>query len=91
MPTPNQDETKQEFVSRCIKVMMDEGGREQKQCIAICYSIWDRKKNVTEKIDLFLEQGTTTDDIDVTPRCSAPKRKKKDIMRRRLQTTKGIV
>jgi hypothetical protein len=64
---------------------MDSEGIEQKKAVGKCYGMWDyytKKKNVTEKIDLFLEQGTVTDDIDITPHSSAPKRKKKGIMRR---------
>jgi hypothetical protein len=80
MPTPNSNETKQQFVSRCIEYMMKEGGREQKQCIAICYSIWDNKdkKNVSEKINRILgEQGTVTKDVDMTPANRNRKRRKR--------------
>lgn len=31
-------ESTQSSISSCIKQLMDEGGRSQEQCIAICYS-----------------------------------------------------
>ena len=31
-------ESTQSSISACIKQLMDEGGRTQEQCIAICYS-----------------------------------------------------
>lgn len=40
MPTPREGETKEDFISRCIPDVMDEG-REQEQAAAMCYSYWD--------------------------------------------------
>jgi len=99
MPTPNQDETKQEFVSRCIKVLMDEGSYPQKQCIAICYSMWKNKGKSNEEIVtdiedkvmayLYNEEGTCTKDIDTTiaaPLKGGKKKKKRGNFFRRLQS-----
>jgi len=98
MPTPNKGEEKSAYISRCIKYCMDKEGIEQKAAVGKCYGMWDyyTKNNITERIDMFLEQGTTVADIDLTPASSRtkalpptkPKKKKKngDIMqKRRLQ------
>jgi hypothetical protein len=37
---PNKGEHQDEFMSRCIKYVIDEG-KEQEQAIAICYSLWE--------------------------------------------------
>lgn len=42
MPTPGANESKDDFISRCIPIMMDEG-RDNEQAVAICHSIWRRK------------------------------------------------
>jgi hypothetical protein len=39
---PRSGETQDEFISRCIGVEID-GGMEQDQAIAVCYSKWDEK------------------------------------------------
>lgn len=45
---PGQTETQDEFISRCIPVMIDEG-RDQEQAAAICYSKWeDRERMASE-------------------------------------------
>ena len=43
MPKPKIDETKEEFIKRCIPIVESEG-YPQKQAIAICYSIWKKEK-----------------------------------------------
>ncbi len=42
-------------ISACIKQLMDEGGREQKQCEAICYSM-ARKATKKESKYPFLKR-----------------------------------
>lgn len=37
---PNANESEEEFIGRCVKVVMDEG-KDQEQAIAICYTYWD--------------------------------------------------
>jgi len=53
MPTPRQDETRQEFVSRCIPVVLEDGTAEsQDQAVAICNSMWresEEQGKMTEK------------------------------------------
>lgn len=48
MPHPGSKETKQDFVSRCIPILVDEG-REQKAAQGACYGIWRHDKG-SEKI-----------------------------------------
>lgn len=43
MPKPKPGESKQEFVSRCIPIVMDEG-KPQDQATAICYSKYEQAK-----------------------------------------------
>lgn len=42
MPTPSDDETREEWMARCIPYLINEG-RERDQAIAICSSMWDNK------------------------------------------------
>jgi hypothetical protein len=51
MPTPGKDETEDEFVSRCVPIVLDEGtAKDGKQASAICHSIWrDSKKEKAKK------------------------------------------
>jgi len=45
MPKPRKRESKDEFISRCVEVVMHEGTTsDPKQAVAICYSIWDEHK-----------------------------------------------
>ena len=41
MPTPVKNESQKDFVSRCIKIVMDDGSaKDNKQAAAMCYSMW---------------------------------------------------
>jgi hypothetical protein len=89
MPKPLPNETKDEYIPRCISFMHKEGKYPQKQGIAICYSMWENKdkkkdESIETRINLFLEQGTYTTDVDVTP-CANKSRKKTKMLRRGLQ------
>ncbi len=46
MPTPNENETQAEFVSRCIPIVIeDETAADADQATAVCYQMWqDREK-----------------------------------------------
>lgn len=45
MPKPKAGESRQEFVSRCIPIVLDEGtAKESKQAAAICYSMFTEHK-----------------------------------------------
>jgi len=53
MPTPRPDETQSDFVSRCIPdVLADGTADDQKQAVAICYSMWreDKAKSLVMKV-----------------------------------------
>ena len=42
MPMPNENESKKDFVSRCIPVVLGEGtAKDEKQAAAICYSMFE--------------------------------------------------
>lgn len=43
MPTPNKDETKKEFIDRCIKALINEG-KDKDQSYAICDKLWIQKE-----------------------------------------------
>ena len=52
MPKPREDETKEEFISRCISYMEENEkdrfpSREQR--IAVCYSYWENKDKEKEE------------------------------------------
>jgi hypothetical protein len=49
MPHPKEGESKKEFISRCIPILIHEG-RESDQAAAICYSLWERRNLKTTKI-----------------------------------------
>ncbi len=43
MPTPNPNESRDDFVGRCIPIVMNEGtAKDQSQAAAICYSMYDQ-------------------------------------------------
>ena len=49
MPTPNQGETKDHFMGRCIPMRHKEHPDEDnKQSVAVCFSIW-REKHPKDK------------------------------------------
>jgi hypothetical protein len=50
MPTPNKNETKQEFISRCIKQVSNEDDKQdwgQDRIQAYCYSLWKENSEST--------------------------------------------
>ncbi len=52
MPTPNQNESKDDFIARCIPEVMGEG-YSQDQASAICYTTWDdsKKANIKQALE----------------------------------------
>lgn len=48
MPTPNDNETEDEFIDRCIPMLINEG-KEPDQAVAICHSLWDNKDKSGDK------------------------------------------
>lgn len=58
MPNPRKGETEEEFISRCIQVVMQEG-LTQKQALGKCYGIWTNSKG--DKWGQSLVTNFTTD------------------------------
>ena len=49
MPTPKPGESKSDYVSRCIPMVMNEGtAKDNKQAAAICHSMFKQKLNSGE-------------------------------------------
>lgn len=45
MPTPEAGESQDEFISRCIPIVLEEGtAKDQEQAAAICFSMWKERK-----------------------------------------------
>lgn len=63
MPTPNKDESKEKFISRCIPYVMKEG-KDKDQATAMCYSIWKDKGKKKEMLPLFPVVKTKESDDD---------------------------
>lgn len=57
MPNPLPNETKEEYIPRCVSFMIKNENRKQNQAFAICYSLWKRKdENILNKIGNFLNE-----------------------------------
>ena len=41
MPKPRPDESKDDFISRCMEQLISEENRPQDQAYAMCNSIWE--------------------------------------------------
>ena len=51
MPHPEEEEQKNEFLKRCIPVVISDGtAKDVPQAGAICISIWNRAKGLSEKL-----------------------------------------
>jgi len=56
MPTPNQNETEQEFVSRCIPMVINEGtASNPEQAYVICMSMFEHNAKMVEILNKILE------------------------------------
>lgn len=54
IPTPNKNESEEDFVSRCIPIVIDDGtATDSDQAVAICHSIYDESKKSVFKGALF--------------------------------------
>lgn len=57
IPEPGEKETKEEFVSRCIKTLSKaDPNREQKQVVAICYSAWRESKKKKNEVITWVDE-----------------------------------
>lgn len=48
MPTPRSNETRNQFMERCIPILINEGN-EQDQAVAVCSSLWDSRNKLDKK------------------------------------------
>lgn len=62
MPTPNKDESQNDFMGRCMRFMTEENNkkpdnqkREQKQMVAMCFSQFGRKDSKMAEEDAKIE------------------------------------
>lgn len=46
MPKPRPNETKDDYIGRCIGVLISEG-KDKNQAAAICNSMWDEKDKMS--------------------------------------------
>lgn len=62
VPSPRKEEEQQEFISRCIRFLVEEG-REQEQAQAICYDQWrNRNKSIKQYLCNGLPKVINKDD-----------------------------
>lgn len=47
IPKPGEEETEDEFISRCVPIVLEDDDMEQDQAVAICYDAW-REKEILE-------------------------------------------
>lgn len=51
MPKPKSNETHDEFIERCIPIVIDEGTAEDnEQAVAYCESIWEEESTGLQKL-----------------------------------------
>ena len=59
MPTPQADESQEDFVSRCIPVVLEDGTAEdQEQAAAVCYSMWREAREEGKMTGRQMERKT---------------------------------
>ena len=63
MPRPSEGETRDDFIDRCIPIVIDDGTAEDgSQAYAICESMYDNKETtMTEEIETTVEEEVTED------------------------------
>lgn len=54
MPKPKPNESRKDYISRCIPTVINEGTtKDSKQAAAICYSLWkEHHKNAKGSIEI---------------------------------------
>ena len=62
MPEPGASESQDEFMHRCVPMMVDEG-REQDQAVAICMSKWREKKSMRQPGPITIKSQTDTEAV----------------------------
>lgn len=59
MPTPRTNESRDDFIARCIPIVLDEGTAEDNdQAVAVCNSMWEERevKEMNELRDYFVAE-----------------------------------
>ena len=50
MPKPSENESKEEFISRCVSMVKEEGtAKDNEQAVAICFSMWEQHQKNHKK------------------------------------------
>jgi len=55
MPKPRSSESKDDYIQRCIPILVKEG-KPQDQAVAICYSMW-KQKNENTLIEKYIGEN----------------------------------
>jgi hypothetical protein len=53
--TPTANETEEDFIGRCVPVLIGEG-KDQEQAVAICYSYWEDRNKVQQSFAIQSEE-----------------------------------
>lgn len=50
MPTPLKNESRKDYISRCVRVLKSEDSKRPiKECLGQCYGMWDQAKKKGSK------------------------------------------
>jgi len=59
MPTPNEGETRDQFVKRCVPIVINDGtAKDGKQAVAVCQSMFDQHDQQMSTIDFSADEST---------------------------------
>jgi len=57
MPTPQADESREDWMERCVPMVMDEGTADSRQqAIAMCSSMWDSEHDPMKDLDKAIQR-----------------------------------
>ena len=62
MPTPGADESREDFVERCIPIVLEDGtAKDSDQAVAICNSMWEEREEKGHRMDNALKTVSRSD------------------------------
>lgn len=67
MPDPQEGETRDDFISRCIPIVLDDGtASDQEQAVSVCSGMWDQAKKGIEIVfdDALISFGDEVKTLD---------------------------
>jgi len=64
MPKPKKGEKKEDYISRCVKHVMNKEGKSQDQAVAMCHSYWEQAKEGKEMSKKLCLRGLKTKEED---------------------------